>query len=89
LLLFFLTNDENQHEVIKKTTRSFSFNRANKLNLEKFSVMLCDSVKLLISTIKHMKDINQLLLIPLTIWSGLEQSFLGAQFTKVNQFRLI
>jgi len=51
--------------------------------------MLCDSVKLLISTIKHMKDINQLLLIPLTIWSGLEQSFLGAQFTKVNQFRLI
>jgi len=36
-----------------------------------------------------MKDINQLLLIPLTIWSGLEQSFLGAQFTKVNQFRLI
>ncbi len=46
--------------------------------------MLRDSVKLLISTIKHMKSRNQLLLIPLTIWSGLEQSFLGAQFTKVK-----
>jgi hypothetical protein len=46
--------------------------------------MLRDSIKLLISTIKHMRDINQLLLIPLTIWSGLEQSFLSAQFTKVK-----
>lgn len=46
--------------------------------------MLRHSVKLLISTIKHMKNINQLFLIPLTIWSGLEQSFLGAQFTKVK-----
>jgi hypothetical protein len=32
-----------------------------------------------------MQNLNQLLLIPLTIWSGLEQSFLGAQFTKVIQ----
>lgn len=31
-----------------------------------------------------MKNKDQLLLIPLTIWSGLEQSFLGAQFTKVK-----
>ena len=47
--------------------------------------MLRHSVKLLISTIKHLRNGNQLLLIPLTIWSGLEQSFLGAQFTKVDQ----
>jgi len=46
--------------------------------------MLWHSFKLLISTGKHMRNINQLLLIPLTIWSGLEQSFLGAQFTKVK-----
>jgi hypothetical protein len=51
--------------------------------------MLRNSVKLLISTVKHMRDMNQLLLIPLTIWSGLEQSFLGAQFTKVKLFNRI
>ena len=45
--------------------------------------MLRQSVKLLVSTGKHMRNANQLLLIPLTVWSGLEQSFLGAQFTKV------
>jgi hypothetical protein len=47
--------------------------------------MLRKSVKLLISSIKHMRNINQLLLIPLTIWSGLEQSYLGAQFSKVRK----
>lgn len=45
--------------------------------------MLVDSLKLVVSTVKHLKNVNQLLLIPLTMWSGLEQSFLGAQFTKV------
>ncbi|CAF1633949.1 unnamed protein product [Rotaria sp. Silwood1] len=49
---------------------------------EKISVMVRKSLKLLISTIKHMREINQLLLIPLTIWSGLEQTFLFTQFTK-------
>jgi hypothetical protein len=53
-------------------------------NLDNISVMLRHSITLLISTAKHMHDRNQLLLIPLTIWSGLEQSFLGAQFTKVK-----
>ncbi len=53
-------------------------------NLDKISVMIRHSVTLLISTLKHMRNVNQLFLIPLTIWSGLEQSFLGAQFTKVN-----
>jgi hypothetical protein len=46
--------------------------------------MLRRSITLLVSTVKHMRHMNQLFLIPLTIWSGLEQSFLGAQFTKVN-----
>jgi len=50
--------------------------------------MLRKSITLLISTVKHMRNINQLFLIPLTIWSGLEQSFLGAQFTKVDQIKL-
>ncbi len=47
--------------------------------------MLRHSLTLLVSTVKHMRHINQLFLIPLTIWSGLEQSFLWAQFTKVNR----
>ncbi|CAF3997254.1 unnamed protein product [Rotaria sp. Silwood1] len=46
--------------------------------------MLRNSVKLLISTIKHMRHINQLLLIPMTIWAGLELTFLFAQFTQVS-----
>lgn len=46
--------------------------------------MFRHSVTLLISTAKHLRNFNQLLLIPLTIWSGLQQSFLGAQFTKVR-----
>lgn len=52
--------------------------------LDQLSVMFRHSITLLISTAKHMRNLNQLLLIPLTIWSGLQQSFLGAQFTKVN-----
>jgi MFS family permease len=47
--------------------------------------MLRQSMTLLVSTVKHMRHGNQLLLIPLTIWSGLEQSFLSAQFTKVQR----
>ena len=57
-------------------------------HLDDISVMLRQSVKLLVSTVKHMRHPNQLLLIPLTIWSGLEQSFLGAQFTKVESQRM-
>ncbi|CAF2407648.1 unnamed protein product [Rotaria sp. Silwood2] len=53
-----------------------------KSSRDKISVMLRDSVKLLISTVKHLRNVNQLLLIPLTMWSGLEQSFMGAQFTR-------
>jgi hypothetical protein len=52
--------------------------------IDKISVMVRKSAKLLVSTIKHMRQINQLLLIPLTLWSGLEQTFLFTQFTKVS-----
>ena len=38
---------------------------------------------LLFSTFKHLRHLNQLLLIPLTIYSGLEQGFVGAEFNKV------
>lgn len=39
----------------------------------------CD---LLISTIHHLKDKYQLLIIPLTLWLGFSLAFIGADFTK-------
>ncbi|CAL8144817.1 unnamed protein product [Orchesella dallaii] len=36
---------------------------------------------LLVATFKHMTKPYQILMIPLTIWSGMEQGFLGADFT--------
>ena len=42
--------------------------------------------ELLIVTAKQMRKKKQFLLIPLTIWSGLEQGFFGADFTAVRYF---
>ncbi len=36
------------------------------------------SVSLLVITVKHLKNKYQLLIIPLTLWSGFEQAFLSA-----------
>ena len=41
--------------------------------------------ELLSATGKQMLKKKQLLLIPLTIWSGLEQGFFGADFTAVSR----
>jgi len=38
-------------------------------------------MQLLVATFRHMKNKKQLLIIPLTIWSGIEQGFFGADFT--------
>ena len=54
------------------------------ISIDQISVMLRNSVKLLVSTIQHMRHTNQLLLIPMTIWSGLELTFIFAQFTQVS-----
>ena len=45
-------------------------------------------VNLLINTIRHIKNKNQLLIIPLTLFSGFEQAYLGADFTKVRFYNL-
>jgi len=37
--------------------------------------------QLLVATFRHMKKKNQILIIPLTFWSGVEQGFFGADFT--------
>ena len=39
---------------------------------------------LLIETLKHLKKPYQLLIIPLTMWLGFVQAFIGADFTKVG-----
>ena len=44
--------------------------------------------ELLIVTAKQMRKKKQFLLIPLTIWSGLEQGFFGADFTAVRYLHI-
>lgn len=41
------------------------------------------SVNLLIATIKHLKDKRMILVLPLTLFSGLEQAFTFGDFTQV------
>ena len=43
-------------------------------------------VQLLVATFKHMRKPYQLLIIPLTFWSGVEQGFFAADFTAVSFF---
>ena len=40
--------------------------------------------QLLIATFRHMRHRNQILVIPITIWSGIEQGFFNAAFTAVS-----
>ena len=42
------------------------------------------SVQLLIATVKHLRDPRMLLVLPLTIFSGLEQAFTFGDFTQVK-----
>ena len=41
-------------------------------------------VQLFKATYRHMKKPFQILIIPLTFWSGVEQGFFGADFTAVS-----
>lgn len=40
--------------------------------------------KLFAATLYQLKNKYQILLIPLTIWIGMEQAFIGADFTEVS-----
>ncbi len=42
--------------------------------------------ELLLSTVKHLRHKKQLILIPLTMYSGFEQAFYNAEFSKVVKF---
>lgn len=41
-------------------------------------------VALLSATMNQCKKGNQQLLVPITVWIGMEQAFIGADFTQVN-----
>ena len=40
-------------------------------------------LQLLLATFVHLKNPYQMLIVPLTLWSGFEQGFMTADFTKV------
>ena len=42
--------------------------------------------QLLVATFKHIKKPYQILIIPLTFWSGIVQGFFGADFTAVSAY---
>ncbi len=76
---------------IKNVIDQYCLMRANKLPTiwrKKTSWKL--SVMMIIQNyFRHMKNRDQLLIIPLTIWSGIEQGFFGADFTAVGFIYLI
>lgn len=47
------------------------------------------SCSLFISTVKHLKNKYQLLIIPITFWIGIEQAYINADFTKVSSLQFI
>lgn len=42
------------------------------------------SWRMLFATFRHLRDPNQLLIIPLTLWTGFETAFWSADFTYVT-----
>jgi hypothetical protein len=42
-------------------------------------------LELLIATVKHMRNPYQILIIPLTLWSGFQLAFIMADFSAVSE----
>lgn len=55
-----------------------------KIGLKRANEVERSPIESLVNTIKHLKHFNQILIIPLTLWSGFQQAFIGADFTRVN-----
>ena len=51
---------------------------------EKAAKKQLSGLELLVATFKHMVRKEQLLIIPITFWSGIEQGFFDAEFTAVS-----
>ncbi|TRY61495.1 hypothetical protein TCAL_05719 [Tigriopus californicus] len=69
------TPDKEEPTQDGSTTSPSSSAKEQKLNKTR------ENFALLFATVKHMSQKEQLLLIPITIWSGLEQGFFGADFS--------
>ena len=75
-----LTRYCNHIKLLLKMTINFRFGEDERNEgKEKLS-----GKQLLVATFRHMKKKNQILIIPLTFWSGIEQGFFGADFTAVS-----
>jgi hypothetical protein len=62
----------------------FLLDSYEKIGLKNADKQSKSPISLLINTLKHVRHKNQLLIIPLTLYSGFEQAYIGADFTKVN-----
>ena len=62
----------------------FMLDGYKKIGLDALKKEEKNPLQLLISTLKHLKNKRQLLIIPLTLWSGFEQAYISADFTKVQ-----
>ena len=51
---------------------------------EKSTNLKADIGKLLVATVKHLKHVPQILLIPLTMYSGFEQAYFSAEWSRVR-----
>ena len=83
MLLLFLTLDSVQ--LTQKRTIKFCFSYKSKdLSLETMKQLLKKSLEVVLS-LKEWKYIDQLFLIPITMWTTIGAAFLTAQFTRVNK----
>ena len=61
----------------------FLLDSYKKIGLERANKVEQSPIEALVNTVKHLKHFNQILIIPLTLWSGFQQAFIGADFTRV------
>lgn len=67
---------------------TFFLDSYKKIGIEKI-IPKKSSISMLVNTLKHIRNKKQILVIPITLYSGFEQAFISADFTKVNDFIFI
>jgi hypothetical protein len=85
MLLLFLTLDSIQLTQKRKTLNLLFFYKMKDCSLETMKQLLNKSLEVLLS-LKEWKHIDQFFLIPITIWSTIENAFLTVQFTRVRNY---
>jgi len=81
LITMLLTN----HHVVSKYLNIFnSFNRFEVSEVNADSSEDISGLRLLMATFRQLRNPIQVLLIPITMWSGFEQGFFVADFTAVG-----